>query len=72
MKHLYFTLAMALVLGLNPASAFASAEIPEGAVIVAKDGSGQFTTIQQSIFSLREYKPEGRAAVYVKKGVYEE
>ena len=53
-------------------AAFASAPVPEGAVIVAKDGSGDFTTIQQAIFSLRDYKPEGRAWVYVKKGVYEE
>ena len=75
-KQIFHILAAAaLILGLTPASAVASsapAGIPEGAVIVAKDGSGQFTTIQQAIFSLRDYKPEGRAWVYVKKGVYEE
>ena len=46
--------------------------VPEGAVIVARDGSGDYTDIRSAINSLRSYKPEGRAYVYVKKGVYEE
>ena len=41
-------------------------------VVVAKDGSGDFTTIQAAVNSLRSFKPEGRSCVYVKKGVYEE
>lgn len=41
-------------------------------VVVAKDGSGDFTTVQAAINSLRSYKPEGRATVFVKKGIYEE
>lgn len=49
-----------------------AAEIPEGAVVVAKDGSGDFTDIQSAVNSLRSYKPEGRAYIYVKKGLYEE
>ena len=40
--------------------------------VVAKDGSGDFTTIQAAINSMRSYKPEGRATIFVKKGVYEE
>lgn len=41
-------------------------------VIVAKDGSGDFTSVQEAINSLRTFKPEGRARVFIKKGVYEE
>ena len=41
-------------------------------VVVAKDGSGDFTTIQAAVNSLRSFKPEGRSCVYIKKGVYEE
>lgn len=41
-------------------------------VIVAKDGSGDYTTIQDAILSIRDYKPEGRQRILVRKGVYEE
>ena len=41
-------------------------------LVVAKDGSGDYTTIQDAIFAIRDYKPEGRQRILVKKGVYEE
>lgn len=41
-------------------------------VIVAKDGSGDYTTIQDAILAIRDYKPEGRQRILVRKGVYEE
>lgn len=41
-------------------------------VVVAKDGSGNFTTIQEAINSIRDYKPEGRQRILVKNGIYEE
>lgn len=41
-------------------------------VVVAKDGSGDFTSIQTAINSLRSFKPEGRARIFIKNGVYEE
>lgn len=41
-------------------------------VIVAKDGSGDYTTIQDAILSIRDYKPEGRQRILVRNGVYEE
>lgn len=40
--------------------------------VVAQDGSGDFTHIQDAIFAIRDYKPEGRQRILVKKGVYEE
>lgn len=40
--------------------------------VVAKDGSGNFTTIQDAVNFIRDYKPEGRQFILVKKGVYEE
>ena len=41
-------------------------------IVVAKDGSGQFTTIQQAINSVRDFRPEGRTTIFIKNGVYKE
>lgn len=41
-------------------------------MVVAKDGSGDYTTIQDAVNAIRDYKPEGRQRILVKKGVYEE
>lgn len=41
-------------------------------VVVAKDGSGNFTTIQAAISSIRDFRPEGRTVIFIKKGVYKE
>lgn len=41
-------------------------------VVVAKDGSGDFDNIQDAVLSIRDYKPEGRQRILVRKGVYEE
>lgn len=41
-------------------------------VVVAKDGSGDFTSIQAAINSVRSFRPEGRSVIYVRNGVYEE
>lgn len=41
-------------------------------LVVAKDGSGRFSTIQEAVNAIRDYKPEGRQRILVKKGVYEE
>ncbi|MEG1585688.1 MAG: pectinesterase family protein [Bacteroidales bacterium] len=44
----------------------------QGDIIVAPDGSGDFTSIQEAIFSVRDYRPEGRTVIFIKKGVYHE
>lgn len=41
-------------------------------LVVAQDGSGDYTNIQDAIFAIRDYKPEGRQRILVKNGVYEE
>lgn len=41
-------------------------------VVVAKDGSGNFTSIQAAISSIRDFRPEGRTVIFIKKGVYKE
>jgi len=41
-------------------------------LIVAKDGSGDYSCIQDAVNAIRDYKPEGRQRILVKKGVYEE
>ena len=41
-------------------------------VVVAQDGTGDYLTIQDAILSIRDYKPEGRQRILVRKGTYEE
>lgn len=40
-------------------------------IVVAQDGSGKFTSIQEAVLSVRDYKPS-RTIIYVKNGRYEE
>ena len=40
--------------------------------IVAKDGSGQFTTVQEAINAVPDYRKAGPTSILVKKGVYKE
>jgi len=40
--------------------------------VVAKDGTGNYDNIQDAVNSIRDYKPEGRQRILVKKGIYEE
>jgi len=40
--------------------------------VVAADGTGDYVSIQDAILSIRDYKPEGRQRILVKKGRYEE
>jgi pectinesterase len=41
-------------------------------IVVAQDGSGDFTSIQEAISSVRDFRPEGRTYIYIRKGVYKE
>lgn len=41
-------------------------------VVVALDGSGDFTSIQEAVNSFRDFFPNGRAEIYIKNGVYRE
>ena len=40
--------------------------------IVAKDGSGQFTTVQEAINAVPDYRKAGPTRILIKKGVYKE
>ena len=40
--------------------------------VVALDGSGDFTSINEAILSVRDYNPEGRSYILLKKGEYRE
>lgn len=61
-----FLTALLCCISLHAASPVATT------VVVAKDGSGDFTSIQAAIDAQRSFKPEGRAVIFIKKGVYEE
>lgn len=41
-------------------------------IIVAADGTGNFRSIQQAILSVRDFRPEGRTRIFIKKGIYRE
>lgn len=41
-------------------------------LVVAKDGSGNYDNIQDAVNAIRDYKPEGRQRILIKKGIYEE
>lgn len=40
--------------------------------VVAKDGSGDFFTIQEAINAVPDFRKEGRTTILVRKGIYEE
>ncbi len=50
-------------------SLFAQPNAPD--IVVAADGSGAFTSIQEAVLSVRDYKPT-RTVIYVKNGTYNE
>lgn len=64
-RHCIFTLLFTL---LCVGETFAQAYD----LIVAKDGSGDYNNIQEAVNAIRDYKPEGRQRILVRKGVYEE
>jgi len=41
-------------------------------IVVAQDGTGQFTSVQEAISSVRDFRPEGRTVIFIRKGVYKE
>ena len=68
MKH-FLSLLLALLLFIP----MAWAAEQRGALydlVVAKDGTGDYDNIQDAINAIRDYKPEGRQRILVKKGVY--
>ena len=41
-------------------------------IVVAQDGSGDFTTIQEAVNSVPDFRKKARTTILVKKGVYKE
>ncbi len=41
-------------------------------ILVAADGSGDFVSVQKAISSVRDFRPEGRTVIFIKKGIYKE
>ena len=41
-------------------------------LVVAKDGSGNFFSVQEAISSIRDFRPEGRTVIFLKKGICKE
>jgi unsaturated rhamnogalacturonyl hydrolase len=64
MKSLRFALLFILSFSFMSAKAYD--------IVVAQDGTGQFTSIQAAISSVRDFKPEGRTVIFIRKGVYKE
>lgn len=63
------SLVMPLLFVLVSLVAKAQPNAPD--IVVSQNGKGQFSTIQEAILSVRDYKPT-RTTIYVKEGVYNE
>ena len=67
MKIVNKIIALAMLMG--SLAAYAQPNAPD--IVVSLDGKGQFTSIQEAVMSVRDYKPT-RVTIYVKNGVYNE
>lgn len=65
---------VALVASLGLAASVAAAQTDPRltTAVVAKDGSGQFATIQEAMARIAMGTPERPATIYVRRGVYRE
>lgn len=63
------TALLALASLLPTANALAQPNAPD--IVVSADGKGAFTSIQEAVMSVRDYKPT-RTTIYVRNGVYNE
>lgn len=66
MKRIFF-LSFILLTSLT----ISSKETPKYDIVVAQDGSGDFSTIQEAVFSLRGMMAQ-RKTIFIKKGIYKE
>ena len=49
-----------------------SAEKPAKKITVDLNGTGDFTSLQEAIFSVRAFDPAGSTLIFVKNGTYKE
>jgi pectinesterase len=70
-KKLFGMKSLLLSIFIFVSCTFAKAQSPYD-IVVAQDGSGSFTTIQEAVNSVRDYRPEGETRIYIRKGVYRE
>lgn len=65
----YYRFLSSLLMAVVCLAAEAQPNAPD--IVVSKNGKGQFSTIQEAVLSVRDYKPT-RTTIYVKEGVYNE
>ncbi|NLO71845.1 MAG: pectin esterase [Porphyromonadaceae bacterium] len=65
--RLFFSTALLLVL-----FSISFAETPVKHITVDINGTGNFTSLQEAIFSVRAFDPDGATQIFVKNGVYRE
>lgn len=65
------TILLSLLLALLPAMLLAG-ENQAWDIIVAKDGSGDFTTIQEAVNSVPDFRKKARTRILVRNGIYKE
>ena len=59
------------VLMLLFSASLSAAGAPQRLLVVAQDGTGDYTSIQEAIYAIRDYTPEP-ITVFIKNGVYRE
>ena len=60
-----------ILLFLLPVLLLSAAQKPKQLLIVAQDGTGDYTTIQEAIYAIRDYTPIP-ITVFIKNGIYKE
>lgn len=66
MKHILFLLG-GIILSLAIQSQSKKYDL-----VVSKDGTGDYTSIQAAVNSVRDFRPEGRTVIFIRNGVYTE
>jgi len=67
----YIFLSIFLICYIQNIFSFTLNQLPKDAIIVAKDGSGEFDKIQDAVDSLDE-KAESERVIFIKNGIYNE
>ena len=61
-----------LTAGFLLPTATANCQLQTADIVVSPDGTGDFRTVQEAVSSVRNYRPEKRTVILLKKGIYRE
>lgn len=72
MKKLFFKgMLLSLLLGVGGAAAYSQQQQRKDTLVVARDGTGEYRTIQEAVEAVRAFM-DYTVTIYIKKGTYKE